>query len=71
MRTFVGFGFGPIQAGLFLAEAQSLGNFRRLVVAEVQADVVDGSARRNGALHWSTSDTPTTSKAADGRAVEI
>jgi mannitol-1-phosphate 5-dehydrogenase len=47
MRTFVGFGFGPIQAGLFLAEAQESGNFRRLVVAEVQADVVT-AVRRNG-----------------------
>ena len=39
-RTFVGFGFGAIQAGLFLYEAYRSGNFRRLVVAEVQPGVV-------------------------------
>ena len=40
MSTFVGFGFGPIQAGLFLAEAHLSGNFDRLVVAEVVPEVV-------------------------------
>ncbi len=40
MKTFVGFGFGPIQAGLFLTEAFRSGNFDRLVVAEVLPDVV-------------------------------
>ena len=39
-RTFVGFGFGPIQGGLFLYEAFWSGNFRRLVVGEVMAEVV-------------------------------
>ncbi len=39
-RTYVGFGFGPIQAGLFLHEAQRSGAFGRLVVAEVVPDVV-------------------------------
>ena len=39
-HTFVGFGFGAIQAGLFLYEAYRSGNFRRLVVAEVQPGVV-------------------------------
>ncbi|MEZ4715751.1 MAG: hypothetical protein R2851_06640 [Caldilineaceae bacterium] len=37
-RTFVGFGFGAIQAGLFLYEAASAGTFGRLVCAEIQAD---------------------------------
>ncbi len=40
MATFVGFGFGPIQAGLFLAEAFASGNFDRLVVAEIAPEVV-------------------------------
>jgi mannitol-1-phosphate 5-dehydrogenase len=40
-RTFVGFGFGAIQAGLFLYEAFRSGNFGRLVVAEVVPSVVD------------------------------
>ena len=39
-RTFVGFGFGAIQAGLFFYEAYRSGNFRRLVVAEVQPGLV-------------------------------
>lgn len=47
-RTFVGFGFGPIQAGLFLFEAFRSGNFRRLVVAEVQPQVVDSVRRAGG-----------------------
>jgi mannitol-1-phosphate 5-dehydrogenase len=39
--TFVGFGFGPIQAGLMLCEAQQSGNFARFVVAEVDQALVD------------------------------
>jgi len=39
-KSFVGFGFGAIQAGLFLYEAQASKRFGRLVVAEVMADVV-------------------------------
>ena len=39
-RTYVGFGFGAIQSGLFLYEAYRSGNFRRLVVAEVLPEVV-------------------------------
>jgi len=44
-RTFVGFGFGPIQGGLFLLEACRSGNFSRLAVAEVDADLVDAVHR--------------------------
>jgi mannitol-1-phosphate 5-dehydrogenase len=40
-RTFVGFGFGPIQAGLFLYEAFRSDSFGRLVVAEVVPDIVN------------------------------
>ena len=40
-RTFVGFGFGAIQAGLFLYEAFRSGAFRRLVVGEVLPHVVE------------------------------
>ena len=39
-HTFVGFGFGAIQGGLFLYEAHRSGNFDRLVVAEVVPEVV-------------------------------
>ena len=46
-KTFVGFGFGAIQGGLFLYEAYQSGNFDRLVVAEVVPEVVS-SLRRSG-----------------------
>lgn len=46
-RTFVGFGFGAIQAGLFLYEAWRGGRFGRLVVAEVVAETVE-AIRANG-----------------------
>ncbi len=39
-KTFVGFGFGAIQAGLFLYEARLAGCFDRLVVAEVVQETV-------------------------------
>ncbi len=47
-RTFVGFGFGPIQAGLFLHEAFLSGNFGRLIVAEVLANVVNAVRQAGG-----------------------
>ena len=40
-RTFVGFGFGAIQGGLFLPEAFRSGNFDRLVVSEIDQESVD------------------------------
>jgi mannitol-1-phosphate 5-dehydrogenase len=46
-RTYVGFGFGAIQAGLFLYEAFSSGAFHKLVVAEVRPDVV-AAVRESG-----------------------
>lgn len=39
-KTFVGFGFGPIQSSLFLYEAYCSGNFDRYVVAEVDDALV-------------------------------
>ncbi len=39
-KTFVGFGFGPIQAALFVLEAFYSKNFSRLVVAEVDEELV-------------------------------
>lgn len=46
-RTFVGFGFGPIQSGLFLLEAHRSGAFDRLVVAEIAQELV-AAVRANG-----------------------
>jgi mannitol-1-phosphate 5-dehydrogenase len=39
-KTFVGFGFGPIQSALFLYEAYRSGHFTRFVIAEVDASLV-------------------------------
>jgi mannitol-1-phosphate 5-dehydrogenase len=47
-RTFVGFGFGPIQAGLFLYEAFRSDSFGKLVVAEVAPDTVNAVRRAGG-----------------------
>ncbi|HOX57487.1 MAG TPA: hypothetical protein P5205_10045 [Candidatus Paceibacterota bacterium] len=47
-RTFVGFGFGAIQGGLFLYEAFRSGKFGRLVVAEVVPEVVAAVRRARG-----------------------
>lgn len=47
---FVGFGFGPIQAGLFCYEAMQSGNFRHLVVAEIVPEVV-AEIRVTGGLY--------------------
>ena len=47
-RTFVGFGFGPVQAGLFLYEAYRSSNFGRLVVAEVVPEIVHAVREAGG-----------------------
>ena len=47
-KTFVGFGFGAIQAGLFAYEAGRSGNFRRLVVAEVMPETVEALRNAQG-----------------------
>jgi mannitol-1-phosphate 5-dehydrogenase len=47
-KTFVGFGFGAIQGGLFLYEAFRGGKFGRLVVAEVVPEVVAAVRRAKG-----------------------
>jgi mannitol-1-phosphate 5-dehydrogenase len=46
--TFVGFGFGAIQSGLFLFEAFKTGRFDRLVVAEVVPEAVKRVRQNNG-----------------------
>lgn len=47
-RTYVGFGFGPIQAGLLLYEAHRSGAFDRMVVAEVVPEVVSAVRAAGG-----------------------
>jgi mannitol-1-phosphate/altronate dehydrogenase len=46
-RRFAGFGFGAIQAGLFLYEAHRCGRYSRPIVVDVRADLVE-SLRSNG-----------------------
>lgn len=46
--TFVGFGFGAIQSGLFVYEAWRSGRFKRLVVAEVVPALVEGVRANKG-----------------------
>ncbi len=40
-KTFVGFGFGPIQSALFLYEARLSGNFDRYVVVDIDRELVE------------------------------
>ncbi len=46
--TYVGFGFGAIQSGLFLYEAYQSGAFGRLVISEVLPELVSAVRRSNG-----------------------
>lgn len=49
--AFVGFGFGAIQGGLFLPAAFESENFDRLVVAEIDAELVAQIRRAGGRYH--------------------
>jgi mannitol-1-phosphate 5-dehydrogenase len=50
-HVFVGFGFGPIQAGLFAKEAFHSGNFRRIVIAEIDQKLVDAVRANRGTYY--------------------
>lgn len=50
-HQFVGFGFGPIQGGLFAKEAFQSKNFTRIVVAEVDHELVN-SVRANKGTYY-------------------
>jgi len=50
-HTFAGFGFGPIQAGLFAKEAFQSGSFQRIVVAEIAQPLVQ-AVRANGGTYY-------------------
>ncbi len=47
-KTFVGFGFGPIQSALFLYEAFRSGHFSRFVIAEVDTGAVQAVRAAGG-----------------------
>ncbi len=50
-HIFTGFGFGPIQGGLFAKEAFQSGNFTRIVVAEIDAQLVDAVRANKGSYY--------------------
>lgn len=65
-RTYVGFGFGAIQAGLFLYEAFESGNFGRLVVAEVLPDMVAAVRGESGYFRVNIAHAASVAQAAVG-----
>ena len=50
-HILTGFGFGPIQAGLFVAEAFASGNFSRIVIAEIDQELVDALRASGGSYY--------------------
>jgi len=50
-HVFTGFGFGPIQSGLFAKEAFQGGNFTSIAVAEIDADMVDAVRANRGSYY--------------------
>jgi len=50
-HIFTGFGFGPIQAGLFVKEAFESGNFSRMAVAEIDRRLVEAVKANAGSYH--------------------
>jgi len=50
-HILTGFGFGPIQGGLFAKEAFQSGNFTRIVVAEIDSDLVEAVKANNGCYY--------------------
>jgi mannitol-1-phosphate 5-dehydrogenase len=50
-HIFTGFGFGPIQAGLFAKEAFESGNFSRIVAAEIDQSIVDAVRANKGSYY--------------------
>jgi len=50
-HIFTGFGFGPIQAGLFVKEAFQSSNFSRIAAAEIDQQLVDAVRANNGSYY--------------------
>lgn len=50
-HILTGFGFGPIQAGLFAREAFYSGNFSRIVIAEIDRNLVNAVRANNGSYY--------------------
>lgn len=50
-HIFTGFGFGPIQGGLFAKEAFQSGNFARIAVAEIDPELVNAVRANKGSYY--------------------
>lgn len=50
-HVFTGFGFGPIQGGLFAKEAFGSGNFKRIVISEIDQKLVDAVKADSGSYY--------------------
>ena len=50
-HIFTGFGFGPIQSGLFVNEAFQSGNFSRIVIAEIDLKLIDIIRANSGSYY--------------------
>jgi mannitol-1-phosphate 5-dehydrogenase len=50
-HIFTGFGFGPIQGGLFVKEAFQSGNFTRIAVAEIDQKLIDAVRANKGSYY--------------------
>ena len=50
-HILTGFGFGPIQAGLFVKEAFASNNFDRIVIAEIDQRLVEALRQEGGEYH--------------------
>ncbi|MFC1633374.1 hypothetical protein ACFL5Z_00920 [Planctomycetota bacterium] len=56
-HIFTGFGFGPIQGGLFAKEAFQSGNFARIAVAEIDAELVEVVRANKGSYYVNVAKT--------------
>lgn len=56
-HKFTGFGFGPIQGGLFAKEAFQSGHFTRIAVAEIDAELVDAVRANKGSYYINVAKT--------------
>jgi mannitol-1-phosphate 5-dehydrogenase len=56
-HIFTGFGFGPIQGGLFIKEAFQSGNFNRIIVSEIDAELVNAVRANKGTYYVNVAKT--------------
>lgn len=56
-HIFTGFGFGPIQGGLFAKEAFQSSNFSRMAVAEIDAKIVEAVKANKGSYYVNVAKT--------------